>query len=238
MKESPKRRFPLEASRGSAVRWISLIGGAVFWRVVEDVFRWEGAAAVGYGAHLTVHFALATRALAPRRRWLLAAATGLIGGALAALARLCWVAARNGSFDFGYGVAASLPTLPWWVLFSLAGAAVGSGPPAGGLVRRLAHAFAVAAALYVASFLLVFDIRGGEAHPYVEHADASGRPPVVGPKVTLVGSLLCPGTGPCFLWSCDHVGNEWIFRFWKPLVGAWFRANSGKFHNPDHPDST
>jgi hypothetical protein len=215
------------------MRWASLIAGALFWTGLDKACAWGGAGAVGYGLQLVAHGALATRALPPTRRWLRAVATGLLAGALSIGAR--WIVAGVPTLD-GWMLLAGGPTLAWWMLFPLAGAALASGNTSGGRARRWASAIAVVASLYVATFVLVFDVRGGEPHPYVEHPDAAGRSPVVGPKVSWVGNALCPGTGPCFLWSCDHIGDEWIFRFWKPLVGAWFRANSGRFHNPDHPD--
>jgi len=229
----PRLRIRMEPFRTSWRRWLSLATGVVLFRVLENGIALPGAAAVGTGLWLLGHTAWTTRALGVRRRWLRAVSVAVIANVLSSLVHVAWVVVRHGSVDIAYGLTIGSPAVAWFLPFAFAGALLaGLLNQANVAVRTIGIALVVVG-VYVATFTVGFDLRSGEPHPYVEHADQQGRIPVVGPKVSLAGQSICPGDGPCFLWSCDHTGDEWLFRFHRPLVALWFRANSGRFFAPD-----
>lgn len=206
----------------------------VLFRVLESSTPLPGAAAVGTGAWVLGHTAWTTRTLPVRRRWLRALAIAVIANVLATIVRVGWVVARHGSVDVAYGLILGLPAIAWFLPFTAAGALIAGFLPDSRRFRNTVRIIGVLVGLYLATFVVAFDIRSGETHPFVEHADKRGRTPVVGPQVSVVGQSICPGEGPCFLWSCDHTGGEWLFRFHRPLVALWFRANRHRFFNPDN----
>ncbi|MFM7322456.1 MAG: hypothetical protein ACKO5K_13160 [Armatimonadota bacterium] len=121
----------------------------------------------------------------------------------------------------------------WYALACVAGAAIAQAARQATGIPRLGRIVLAVAAWYVAAFWLVFDPNHGEPHPSVEARDDRERAAAIGPKVGIVGDAICPGEGPCFLWSCDHLGDEWLFRFQRPIVWLWFRWNDARFFNPD-----
>lgn len=203
------------------------------FRVLESSIPLPGAAAVGTGVWLLGHTVWSTRTLPVHRRWVRALAIAVIANVLATVVRVGWVVARHGSVDVAYGLILGLPAIAWFLPFTAAGALIADCLPDSRRFRKTVRIVAVPIGLYVATFTVAFDIRSGETHPYFEHADKRGRIPVVGPKVSLTGLSICPGEGPCFLWLCDHTGDEWLFRFHRPLVALWFRAHAGRYFNPD-----
>ncbi len=233
MRTRPGLRIRLEPFRASWRRWLSLATGVVLFRVLENSIPLPGTAAVGTGLWLLGHTALTTRTLPVRRRWLRALAVAVIANVIATIVRVGWVVAGHGSVDVAYGLILGLPAIAWFLPFTAAGALLSTFLDQTNLVRTAVRIAAVLVAVYAATFLIAFDIRSGETHPFVEHADKRGRSPVVGPRVSPVGLSICPGEGPCFLWSCDHTGDEWLFRFHRPLVALWFRAQAGRYFNPD-----
>ncbi|MFY7952829.1 MAG: hypothetical protein ACOVT5_09995 [Armatimonadaceae bacterium] len=233
MKTRPGLRIRLEPFRASWRRWLSLVTGVVLFRVLENSIPLPGTAAVGTGLWLLAHTAWTTRTLPARRRWLRALAVAVIANVLATIVRVGWVVVRHGSVDIAYAFTIGLPGVAWFLPFTAAGALLSTVLDQNNLVRTAVRIAMVLVAVYAATFLIAFDIRSGETHPFVEHADKRGRSPVVGPRVSPVGLSICPGEGPCFLWSCDHTGDEWLFRFHRPLVDLWFRAQAGRYVNPD-----
>jgi len=173
--------------------------------------------------------AFATRRDPQRRAFLRALALAAWASALVVAG--AWLM-HGGSVSPGLGIAL-FGRFPWYGLACIAGAAGGRAGTRSTAWMRVARAAVAATAWYAGVFVLVFLPRPGEPHPYVEQLDSLGRAAVVGPKMGLVGETICPGEGPCFLWSCDHTGKEWLYRFQRPLVRLWFVANESRYYDPD-----
>ena len=55
----------------------------------------------------------------------------------------------------------------------------------------------------------------------------------LGPRASVMAYMIAPPQGPCFLFSCDYDGSEWIWKAYQPLVKLWFDAPGCHYYDPD-----
>lgn len=114
----------------------------------------------------------------------------------------------------------TLVWLPWFLLFSLPLAFIEWRKHS--WRRSTLAALGLLPLLYLGSALLTFDFLHPELCYDQETPDRQNRPPAIGPQITWTGRLLCKPEGPCFLFSCDYTGQEWIWSLYQPVLRIWF----------------
>lgn len=93
-------------------------------------------------------------------------------------------------------------------------------------------AIAVLSMAYVISGAICFLPWTSTWPPDVEHPDRLGRMPALGPRVSWVGRVICPPTGPSSIMSRDYAGTEWIWFTYRPLVQLWFLSQAQTHYYP------
>ncbi len=138
--------------------------------------------------------------------------------------------ARGGRGTSGMGVL-TLYWLPWFLLFSLPLAFIEWRSQT--LLAKALTVLVLLPFLYLGSALLTFDLRGATYHAYHETPDSLKREPALGPRASMMAYMIAPPQGPCFLFSCDYNGNEWVWKVYRPLVKLWFDAPGCRYYDPD-----
>ncbi len=137
-----------------------------------------------------------------------------------------------GSVQVAFGILPSPFWLPWLLMFSVSPIAAcrlwSASPP----IWRWPIAAAMSASLYALSFATCFNISDRTIPPDVEHPNALGREPALGPRVSPVGRLICPPRGPSFLFSSDYNGTEWLWKVYQPFIQIWFARPRSKYYYP------
>ena len=140
------------------------------------------------------------------------------------------IGARVGRGTSSMGVL-TLFWLPWFLLFSLPLAFIAWRSQT--LRAKALTVLGLLPFLYLGSALLTFDFRGATYHAYNETPDRLKREPALGPRASVMAYMIAPPQGPCFLFSCDYDGSEWIWKAYQPLVKLWFDAPGCHYYDPD-----
>ena len=121
---------------------------------------------------------------------------------------------------------------PWLFLFAVTPLLFHRWATRVRLLFRPMIAVGLAAAVYLLSGLLCLEFWTCTDPTDVEHPDAQGRMPALGPGVSPVGRLVCPPQGPSFLWSVDYGGGEWLWAVYRPVIRFWFSLSVTPYFYP------
>ena len=166
----------------------------------------------------------------PRRERLTWGA-GLSGIAtLALFLTVLIIGARGGMGTLGMGVLTFF-WLPWFLLFSLPLTFIEWRSQT--LLAKALTVLGLLPLLYLGSALLTFDFSGATYHAYHETPDSLRREPALGPRTSVTAYMIARPQGPCFLFSCDYDGSEWIWMVYRPLVNLWFAAPGCRYYDPN-----